>query len=980
MRRFLCFILVVFLIMAFVNPTNLAASETTKHEQHDKKVEHVSEEHHHNGDHNIDEQQDDHGHHADMSPLYFVILALIIGAATRHFLRKSPIPYTVMLLLLGLGIGVAVRLGVFEGWGESFSTAVKWAGHIDPHLILYVFLPTLIFEAAFAMDVHTFKKSVGNAVILAVPGIILALFLTAFVIIGIKELGLGLPDWTWQVALLFGVVISATDPVAVVALLKELGASKKLGTLIEGESLLNDGTAIVIFLVILGGIQGASPDMGELQAFVFHLHPVFKFAYISFGGIILGLTIGGITIRWVRGVFNDAIVEISAIVTAAYITFYIAEHFLYVSGVLGLVSLGLAAASVGRTRISPQVEHFLHEFWELLAFIANTLIFIIVGVVIAEQTVFTLNDFVILIIIYIGIHVVRAIVVSLLFPFMRKTGYGLDKKNAIVVWYGALRGAIGLALALIIAGLDPDLLPEKVQNQFLFFTAGIVLMTLLINAVTIKFLIQKLGLTKLAPAKAQMIYNSQSYLRKSAIGFIDKLKHDRFLNHSHWPHVKKYLPPNPTVNKSEIGDIESIAEIRRRVLEQEKSSYWMQFKQGLLGPASVQKLTEGINHILDSGGLIPLSERKDLEESWKTPGFLKRMQKIIWLEKLTQRMFFERLAISYDSARGFVEAQEDALKLVDSMHREADEAEENVKVEKETNLELVEEEINTNRIHGLTYLRNLRKSYPEIYNAISTRQAIRSLLNYEMQTIERLQKKGRLETAEAQKMKEEAEQRMKHLVHSPPSAKLPKNIKLLKDMEWFDEVEIGMLKKVSSAFTPTVYTVGDTIIKEKESGNAIYVVVRGTVKVVIEDEIVAVVGPGNVLGEIAALTGQTSRASVVAESPVTVLRMRYLKLQRYLKEDKFLNENLWKIAARRIAENVLSSVEPYNRMRRRKLKLTIDKGEVLHFENDHYLKLGDKVGVLISGTAFKDGKLTESPLIIEETEMQLVGESYIFVF
>jgi len=976
MQRLISIIVTLLFVTVLLQPKVANASDTINQVNHAKNVEHVQTSNQH-AEHSSDVRKEDHGGHSDMSPLYFVILALIIGAATRHFLRKSPIPYTVMLLLLGLGIGAAVRLGAFEGWGESFSTAVRWAGHIDPHLILYVFLPTLIFEAAFAMDVHTFKKTVGNAVILAVPGIILALFLTAFVLIGIKELGIGLPDWTWQVALLFGVVISATDPVAVVSLLKELGASKKLGTLIEGESLLNDGTAIVIFLVILGGIQGASPDMGELQAFVFHLHPVFKFAYISFGGIILGLTIGGITIRWVRSVFNYAVVEISAIVTAAYITFYIAEHFLYVSGVLGLVALGLAAASVGRTRISPQVEHFLHEFWELLAFMANTLIFIIVGVVIAEQAVFTWNDFLILILIYIGISVVRAIVVAVFYPFMRKTGYGLDKKNAIVVWYGALRGAIGLALALIIAGLDPEVLPESVQNQFLFFTAGIVIMTLLINAVTIKFLIGKLGLTKLAPAKAQMMYNSQSYLRKSSLAFIDKLKHDRFLNHSHWPQVKKYLPPKPTLSQEDIGEIESVAEIRRRILEQEKSSYWMQFKQGLLGSTSVQKLSDGMNQILDAGGLVPLSDRKDLEDSWKTPGFLKRMQKIKWLEKLTQRLFFDRLAISYDSARGFVEAQEDALKLVESMHREAEDGD---KVEKEEVLELVEEEINTNRIHGLTYLRNLRKSYPEIYNAISTRQAIRSLLNYEMQSVERLQKKGRLETEEAQKMKEEVEERMKRLVHSPPSVKLPKNIKLLKDMEWFDEVEIGMLKKVSAAFTPTVFSVDETIIKENESGNAIYVVVRGTVKVVIENEIVAILGPGSVLGEIAALTGHTSKAGVLAESPTTVLRMRYLKLQRFLNEDKFLNENLWKIAARRIAENLLSVSEPYNRMKRRKLKHTIEKGEVLHFESDNFLKLGDKVGVLISGTAFKNGKLTESPLIIDDAEIQLVGETYVFVF
>lgn len=916
------------------------------------------------------------GHHSDMSPLFFVIIALIIGAATRHFLRKSPIPYTVTLLIFGLLIGIAVRMGIFDGWGEAFSNAVRWAGHIDPHLILYVFLPTLIFEAAFAMDVHTFKKSVGNAAILAVPGIIIALFLTAFIIIGIKVMGIGLPDWSWQIALLFGVVISATDPVAVVALLKDLGASKKLGTLIEGESLLNDGTAIVIFLVILGSLKGASPHMGDLEGFVFHLHPVFKFAYISFGGILLGLAIGMVTIRWVRSVFNDAIVEISAIVTAAYITFFIAEHFLYVSGVLGLVALGLAAASVGRTRISPEVEHFLHEFWELLAFIANTLIFIIVGVVIAEQAVFTANDFLILLIIYIGIHIVRGIVVTMFYPLMKRTGYGLNKKNAVVVWYGALRGAIGLALALIIAGLDPDVLPEKIQNQFLFFTAGIVILTLVVNAITIKYIIQKLGLTKLPPAKAQMIYNSQAYLRKAATNAIETIKRDRFMNHANWQQVKKYLPPKPEIKKEEIGEIETIAEIRRRILEQEKSSYWHQFKEGLLGPSSVQKLTEGINTILDAGGLVPLSQRKDLEESWKTPGFLKKMQQNHILSHMSQNIFFDRLAISYDSARGFIEAQEDALKLVDSMYREVEDEGDK---EKSKNLEIIEEEINENRIHGLTYLRNLRKSYPEIYNAISTRQAIRSLLNYQMRTVERLQKKGRIDSGEAAKMAQTIEHRMKQLMHSPPSVKLPKNIKLLKDMEWFDEVEIGMLKKVSAAFSSNVYSVGDTLIKAAEGGNAIYVIVRGTVKVEVNREIVAILGPGNVVGEIAVLTGRSSTATIVAESPVTALRMKYLKIQRLLNEDRYLKQNLWKIAGRRMAENVLTTVEPYNRMKRKKLQRSIDKGEVTELKKGETLKPEEKTYVLLSGKLWKGDETIEDTVVLEQTEYKAETNCYVFM-
>jgi len=315
----------------------------------------------------------DESHGADMSPLFFIIIALIIGAATRHFLRKSPLPFTATLLIFGLIMGIMVRLGWFDIFEigritinlKFLDNAVTWAGHIDPHLILYVFLPTLIFEAAFAMDFHTFKKTVSNASIMAIPGIIIAMVLTAALMIWVNKLGLGLENWGWPVALMFGAVASATDPVAVVALLKELGASKKLGTLIEGESMLNDGTAIVLFMVFLTGITGQATGSS----------PVIEFFKVAVGGILVGLIVGSLAISWVRKVFNDALVEISVIIAAAYLTFYLAEHFLHVSGVLGLVALGLAMASVGKTRISPEVEHFLHEFWELFAFIANTIIF-----------------------------------------------------------------------------------------------------------------------------------------------------------------------------------------------------------------------------------------------------------------------------------------------------------------------------------------------------------------------------------------------------------------------------------------------------------------------------------------------------------------------------------------------------------------------------------------------------------------------------
>jgi NhaP-type Na+/H+ or K+/H+ antiporter len=415
-------------------------------------------------------------HDSAMAPLFFVIIALAIGAATRHFLKKTPLPYTVLLMMLGLGIGTLSRLEILELLHLSYLNAsVSWAGNIDPHVILFVFLPILVFEAAFAMDVHIFKNTLANATLLAVPGIVLAMFFTAGITMVISYFQWGLGGWNWEIAFMFGAVVSATDPVAVVSLLKELGASKKLGMLIEGESLLNDGTAIVLFMGFFLAMTGQATGNSALYDFV----------RVSAGGLAVGLVVAYVTIQWVKNVFNDAMVEITLIIASAYLCFFIAEHFFHVSGVLALVSFGLMMSGIGRTRISPEVEHFLHEFWELAAFIANTLIFIIVGVVIAQKTVFSATDFIVLSIMYIGIHIARIVMVAGHYPIMKNIGYGINMKDAAVLCWGGLRGAIALALALVVNGADSSYISDPVKHQFLFLTAGIVTLTLLINATTV---------------------------------------------------------------------------------------------------------------------------------------------------------------------------------------------------------------------------------------------------------------------------------------------------------------------------------------------------------------------------------------------------------------------------------------------------------------------------------------------------------------
>lgn len=699
----------------------------------------------------------DHGPNTSM--LFFVILALFIGVATRHSLKRIPIPFTALLLIIGIALGSFSRLGYFESWGSLDVSFIREslydAAHIDPHLLLYLFLPILIFEAAFAMDFHTFKKTATNATILAVPGILVALFLTALIVIGIDLMDWGLEGWSnWSLALMFGSVISATDPVAVVALLKELGASKKLGTTIEGESLLNDGTAIVIFMVFFGALTGEADGMNGFL----------KFLVVSFGGIGIGLLMGWICVKWLTKIFTDAMVEISLVVGAAYITFYLAEHFFHVSGVLALVTLGLVLGGPGRSSISPKVEHFMHEFWELAGFIANCIIFLIVGLVVSQRTRFGLEDFVVLTLVYIGIHIVRAIVIAMFFPVMKRAGYGMTAKEGVVVWYGALRGAIGLALGLIVANIDSTVLSQTmnvsiqeataIKEEFLFLIAGTVTLTLLINATTIKMIINKLGLLKQSQTKIEMRESVNVYLRTSGEKMIHRIQEDRYLKKADWKEVEEYLPPAISVQTSE-NDEKTIAELRKKLLEKEKSSYWYQFKEGMLSGKSIPNLTEGINYLLDQNGEIPLSERKDLEELWTIPSWIKAIAMSGVFKGLRHRIAVRRLSESYDAAIGFVVAQEECQSLLNSIARN-----------EEVNLDVLkklEEEINANKIAGQSYIRNIRTDYPRIYETLSTQRAVRTVLDYEEKTIERLQKKGRIDSTEASNFLEDVEERRKKL-------------------------------------------------------------------------------------------------------------------------------------------------------------------------------------------------------------------------
>ncbi|XP_013420708.1 sodium/hydrogen exchanger 10 [Lingula anatina] len=511
---------------------------------------------------------------------------------------------------------------------------------MDPHLLLHIFLPVLVFESAFAMEAHTFIKSFMQIVVLAIPGLLLASVLTGLLAMYVFQ-------YNWELAdsMMFGSILSATDPVAVVALLREVGASKQLGTLIEGESLLNDGAAIVLFNVLrkISKSAGQSVDGGEI---------VLNFIQIVFGGTLFGFVMAKLTTLWLSEIFNDALTEITITLACTYMTYFIGENFFGVSGVLAIVVVGVIL-NAERTSISPEVEAFLHRFWEMMAYLANTLIFILVGVVITERSLSHAvgKDWFYMIALYFGIIVIRALVICLFSPVLKRIGYGMNWKNGAVMTWGGLRGAVGLALGLLVAQ-DPELNPDAPinikGNKMLLHVSGIVILTLLINATTISTLLKILGMSDISTAKRMTMANAVRHLKETKGRTLNVLKADRFLADADWDMVEESCeisdPYHTTEEEAELDSLvyynrtttcpdcetavpaepspqeykEMVNEARLRMLRAEKVSYWKQFEHGMLSREAVRKLVDQTEHAADhEGGFVDVEE---IKKSWQIKG------------------------------------------------------------------------------------------------------------------------------------------------------------------------------------------------------------------------------------------------------------------------------------------------------------------------------------------------------------------------
>ncbi|MEA3304458.1 MAG: cation:proton antiporter, partial [Patescibacteria group bacterium] len=303
------------------------------------------------------------------------LIGLLTVASYAYILaQKIRIPYTVILFIIGVAL-------VFAG---NYIPFLHFLTHLElsKEMVFYIFLPTLIFESAYNMH---YKKILGDSkAIFALS--VFGLLISTLIIGIVFKLALGLIgiDIPYFISFLFGAIISATDPVAVLSIFKEYGVPKRLSYLFEGESLINDGTAVALFLIILEMTMSGVFGMDSV------LMGVYTFTTMLVGGILYGLFAGFFFSKVLQYVRNNMWVEITITLIMAHTTFItaelISEHFnlFQLSPIIATTVGALVLGNYGKYKISPKVEHMMDNFWGYFGFISNSLIFLLMGILIAR--------------------------------------------------------------------------------------------------------------------------------------------------------------------------------------------------------------------------------------------------------------------------------------------------------------------------------------------------------------------------------------------------------------------------------------------------------------------------------------------------------------------------------------------------------------------------------------------------------------------
>lgn len=811
-----------------------------------------------------------------------IVLLLLIAAVTTMISKRiDKLPLTILLVFVGIAI---------SSLGQDVpGLSVLNDFQLTPELVLFVFIPTLVFESAYNMDARQVSRNLWPIMTLAIPGLLISTGIIGLVVAWLTPFDI-------MVALLLGAILSATDPVAVIAIFRQLGVPERLTILVEGESLFNDATSLVLATILIGLLSA-----GAFSSHVL-IDGSMEFLLVFTGGVAVGWLLALISGFVLGKVESDPAIEITVTTILAYFSFIIAEHVFHVSGIVAVVAAGLTIGSWGRSKISPSSSEFMSQFWEYLSFVANALIFLMVGLQIDLLVLWQSIDLIAAVI--LAMLISRGLVIFAVVPLLGKVpgSEAIGLPFQAVMYWGGLRGAIALAIVLS--------LPEFDYKQTLVsLVMGAVLFTLVVQGLSIERLVKWLGLDKpgLPDSLAQL--EGDKNARIKGLERLQQLSSGGLFSQRIEENIREKCEHSLAELEAEIQLInhqmkpeEIIRNLAMRCLAREKARFYELFSRGLINEWAYRELEHTAAVQLDEARHVGLMPSVDSHRSIADTisDFVVRFFEGLRLHALVERIATSRIIRDYDVAWGRYRSANSVLGGLDEIAGEC--------AAGSAATESIREVYTGILTESKARIDEVAQQYPEFVESMQEQLGQRLLLIAEHESVERAAELGLLQEGIAEKILGEQSERIRQLKQDNPSACFEIDVaEILRTVPMFgqlspDEHDL-IIKGLKSKTVPR----GTVILREGGTGDSMFLIARGIANVTQKrsetEQLLATLYAGDFFGESSLLHTAPRNASVIAATPCSLYELKRRDLERICREYPVVRESIVSVDQDRLSSN-----------------------------------------------------------------------------
>lgn len=817
----------------------------------------------------------------------FLLLVIAVMQPVALRLRVSP---TVLLAAVGVALGAAAAwlyASRIEGISEIVTPIAGLP--VKSSVILYVFLPLLLMQASLMIEVRRIMEDAVPILVLAVVAVVLAAATIGFSL-----------EWLFGVpllaALLLGAIVATTDPAAVVAIFRDIGAPARLTRLVEGESLLNDAAAIALFSLLLAALVSGRPLDPTAAAIGF----LFAFT----GGIAAGAAAGWMVARAMRHMAGIKAAEVTLTIAAAYIIYITSEKLLGVSGVVAVVVSGLTIRAYLPARIMPDNWRHLANVWEQVAFWAGSLVFILAAVLVPRiLTNVGWIDVLMVLAVVVASLVARAAVLFGILPIlgMMRLATKVSVPYSTTILWGGLRGAVTLALALAITenrNIDPDI------KRFVAVTAtGFVLFTLFVNGLTLRRVIHWLRLDQLSPVD-QGIRDQVLTLALADVTDAVRVSATRYGLHdqvrdavvqayeARMPGVRAIDDLDPEAEalsdreRLGLGIVALAARERELVLHYHaRQTIAVDIVEDMLRHA--ERLLEGARSDGRIGYNRAARRTMDFGPTFRLAYWLHRSWSIdVFLRRRLARRFEKMLVLSLILTELAAYVDRRILPILGSRIAS-----------------LLADVIASRRDAVHTALEALRLQYPAYAEAVEKEFLVQIAEQQELRHYDELYEEGMVGAELHENLRRAVLCRGSSEMRATKLDLTLNTSDMVRSLPIFEGLAASQMARLTAYLKPLFVIPGQSIVRRGDNRLGLFFIVSGAVEVRRNEQRIHL-GCGDFFGEISLLTGQPRTADVSALTFSHLLTLSAEDFTKFLNEYPEIREKIERVAAQRVHDNM----------------------------------------------------------------------------